>query len=134
MRRTFLLFLIPVLLFGFACRPEQGRNVPSGEAGTAASGSAAAAPSIDRALDDRFAFAAGLPVESPSYASWQEDVSWKDFADLTGKAWAEFDSAVLQPMRAWAANDLGEAREYSAALFCPFGGPENIRICFFRAS
>lgn len=124
MRRTFLLFLIPALIFGLACRPEQGRNVPSVEAGTAASGSAAAVPSIDRALDDCFAFAAGLPAESLSYASWQKDVSWKDFADLTGKAWSELDSAVLQPMRAWAANELGKAQEYSAALFCPFSGPD----------
>jgi hypothetical protein len=124
MRRTFLVFLIPVLLLGFACRPERSHDVPSGEAGTAALDSAAPALSIDRALDDRFAFAAGLPAESPSYASWQEDVSWKDFAGLTGRAWAEFDAAVLQPMRVWAADELGEAREYSSDLFCPFGGPD----------
>jgi len=124
MRKTLLYFLIPLLMAGYACRREQGQGIPSGDAGTAAVGSLAAPPPIDRALDDRFAFAAGVPVESPSYASWQEDVSWKDFADLTGKAWAEFDSAVLQPMRAWAGIDLWEAREYSAALFYPFGGPD----------
>jgi len=124
MRRVFLLFLIPVLLFGFACRPEQGGGVSSGDVGTAAPVSIPAPPPINRALDDCFAFAGGLPVESPSYAAWHEDASWKDFAALTGKAWAEFDSAVLQPMKVWAREDLWEINEYPAALFYPFGGPD----------
>ena len=129
MRRTLLILLISVLPLGFACRSEQGRNVPSREAGTASPGSAAPAPAIDRALDDRFAFAAGLPVGSPAYASWQEDVSWKDFADLSGKDWAKLDSVVLQPMRAWAADELGKAGEYSSVLLCPFGGPDFAPTC-----
>lgn len=129
MPRAFLLFLISALLIGFACRGEEGRKIPSGEAGTAASASVATASSIDKALDDRFAFAAGLPVESPSYASLQEDVAWKDFAGLTGKDWAEFDSAVLQPMRIWAADELGGAAESSGALLCPFGGPDLAPTC-----
>ncbi len=129
MHRAFRLFLVSALLIGFPCRGGEARKAPSGEAGTAASASVAPASSIDRALDDRFAFAAGLPAESPSFASWQEDVSWKNFADLTGKAWAKLDSVVLQPMRAWAADELGEAGERSKALFCPFGGPDFAPTC-----
>jgi hypothetical protein len=129
MRRTYFLFLIPLFLLGFACRREQGRNRPSREAGTTPSAPVALVPAVDIALDDRFAFAAGLPVESPSYASWQEDVSWKDFADLNGKAWAKLDLAVLQPMRAWAADELGGAHDSSSVLFCPFGGPDFAPTC-----
>ncbi len=124
MRKTLLYFLIPVLLAGNACRREQGRGIPSGDAGTAAPVSTLAPPSIDRALDDRFAFAAGLPVESRSCAEWREEVPWKDFADLAGKAWAEFHSAVLRPMSVWSDEVLRSAREHSSALFYPFGGPD----------
>lgn len=124
MRKIFFLLLFSVLLLGFARRPEQDRNVPSGKAGIATSITAASAATIDRALDDRFAFAAGLPVESPSYASWQEDVSWKAFTALTGKAWEGFDSSILQPMKTWAAEELGETRKYSSVLFSPFSGPD----------
>ncbi len=129
MRKTYYFLLIPFLLLGFACRSEHGRNVPSGEAGTSVPAPPAPVPAVNRALDDRFTFAAGLPVESPSYASLQEDGAWKDFAGLTGKAWAEFDSAVLQPMRIWAADELGGAAESSGALLCPFGGPDLAPTC-----
>lgn len=118
-----VLLIIAVLLSSAVCRRDTGRETLSEGPGPAAELSVPAPP-VDRALDDRFAFAGGLSVESPSYAAWQEDASWKDFAALTGKAWVEFDSAVLQPMKAWAREDLWEINEHPAALFYPFGGPD----------
>ncbi|MBE3112629.1 MAG: hypothetical protein IMZ46_19315 [Acidobacteria bacterium] len=119
-----VLLILAVLLSSAVCRRATGRETLSGDPGPAAPSSIPAPPPVDRALDDRFAFAAGLPVESPSYAAWQADASWKDFAALSGKAWAEFDSAVLQPMKVWAGSDLLEVREKTATLFYPFGGPD----------
>jgi len=89
-----------------------------------ASRSIPAPPRVDRALDDRFAFAAGLTGTSPTYATLQEETPWKEFAALSSKAWTDFDSAVLEPMRVWAGNDLAEAREKTTTLFYPFGGPD----------
>ncbi len=129
MRRACPLFLVPILVFGSACRPERGPSIPLIESEIAAPASSAPVPAVDRALDDRFAFAAGLPVESSSYASLQEDAAWKDFSALTGKAWAGFDSAVLQPMSVWAADELAGAGESSSALLCPFGGPDLAPTC-----
>ncbi|MCJ7488170.1 MAG: hypothetical protein MUQ25_18670, partial [Candidatus Aminicenantes bacterium] len=119
-----VLLIIAVLLSSAVCRRETGRETQAGDPVPAAALSVPAPPPVDRALDDCFAFAGGLPVESPSYAAWLEDASWKEFAALTGKAWEEFDSAVLQPMKAWAREDLWEINEYPAALFYPFGGPD----------
>jgi hypothetical protein len=116
--------ILTILLSNAVCRRDSGRETLSGDPGPEATRSIPAPPLVDHALDDRFAFAAGLPVESPSYAAWQEDASWKDFAALSGKAWAEFDSAVLQPMTVWAGSGLVEVREKTTTLFYPFGGPD----------
>jgi hypothetical protein len=119
-----VLLIITVLLSSAVCRRATGRETLSGDPGSAASRSIPAPPSIDRALDDRFAFAAGLPVESQPNLAWQEEAGWKDFAAISGKDWKGFDSAVLGPMRLWAGNDLAEAREKTKTLFYPFGGPD----------
>jgi hypothetical protein len=83
-----------------------------------------APPPVDRAFDDRFAFTAGLPAAAPPYLALQEGSYWKDFAALSGRAWTDFDSAVLEPMRVWAGNTLAEVREKTTTLFYPFGGPD----------
>ena len=86
---------------------------------------AVAAPlAVDRALDDRFAFIAGLATGSPSYAALEAEPAWRDYAKAADKAWAEFEAAVLEPMRPWAASDLALARERTETLFYPFGGPD----------
>jgi hypothetical protein len=59
-----------------------------------------------------------------SFQSWQKDSSWKGFAAQADKAWTDFDSSVLEPMRIWAGKDLSEVREKTTTLFYPFGGPD----------
>jgi hypothetical protein len=119
-----VLLIITVLLSSAVCRRDTGRETLSGDPGSAASRSIPAPPPVDRAFDDRFAFAAGLSGTSPTYATLQEEIPWKEFAALSGKDWKDFDSAVLGPMRLWAGNDLAEAREKTKTLFYPFGGPD----------
>jgi hypothetical protein len=118
------LLILVVLLSSAACRRDTGRETLPGDPGPAASSSLPAPPPVDRALDDRFAFAAGLPGTSPTYAALQEETPWKEFAGLSGKAWSDFDSSVLEPMDVWAGNDLREVREKTTTLFYPFGGPD----------
>ena len=118
------LLILTVLLSGAVCRRDTGRETLSGDPGSAAPHSIPAPPPVDRALDDRFAFAAGLTAEEQFYSAWQQETSWKDFAALSRKDWAEFDSAILQPVDAWAGNDLREVREKTTTLFYPFGGPD----------
>ena len=118
------LLILTVLLSGAVCRRDTGRETLSGDPGSAAPHSIPAPPPVDRALDDRFAFAAGLTAEEQFYSAWQQETSWKDFVALSRKDWAEFDSAILQPADAWAGNDLREVREKTTTLFYPFGGPD----------
>jgi hypothetical protein len=124
MRKTSLLFIVPLLLVGTACRGDRAREADAKISGIAAPAPIPAPPAVDRALDDRFAFAAGLAAVSPTYVAWQAEASWQDFAALSTKAWTDFDSAVLEPMRVWAGEDIGEVREKTTTLFYPFGGPD----------
>lgn len=124
MRKTSLIVIIPLLLMGTACRRDRVREAAPGDTRTAARAAIPAPPLIDRALDARFAFAAGMPVGVQPYATWQGEQPWKDFAALTGKAWTKFEAGILEPMRTWVGNDLGEVREKTATLFYPFGGPD----------
>jgi hypothetical protein len=120
----FLLAFVPVILMAVGCGRDRSLPGPSAEVRSAAPATVAAAPAVDRALDDRFAFIAGLSVEEPSFTAWQEEPAWKTFAAGSGKAWKDFGSAVLAPMGVWAEADLGPAREKTTTLFYPFGGPD----------
>ena len=119
-----VLLIITVLLSGAVCRRDTGREMLSEGPGSAAALSVPVPLPVDRAFDDRFAFAAGLSGTSPTYATLQEETPWKEFAALSGKAWTDFASAVLEPMHVWAGNDLAEVREKTTTLFYPFGGPD----------
>ncbi len=119
-RRAGVLGLALLLLAGIAaCRRE-----PSAPAAAPAASFAAAPPAADRAFDERFAFIAGQTVGVGSYAAWEGEAAWKDFAATADKAYEEFDAGVLEPMRRWAAADLALARERTKTLSYPFGGPD----------
>jgi hypothetical protein len=122
--RDVALLVAALVLAGAACRRDAGGEAPTGRAGGPIPAPTPAPPTIDPALDDRFAFAAGLAGTTPAYAALREEAPWKEFADLAGKAWADFGSAVLEPMNAWAGDDLWEVREKTSTLFYPFGGPD----------
>ncbi len=115
---VFLLFFVTIAFQD--CRKS---TVPEGPpAASLTSGASAAPRRADPALDLLFAGIAGLPG-SPAPA-WQAEASWHTFADAAGKDWTDFDTAVLEPMKAWAKVDLHEARRATGALFYLFGGPD----------
>ncbi len=104
-----------------ACRSDE--KAPASDSAPYAA--AVAAPlSVDRELDDRFAFIAGLATGSPSFSALEAEPAWRDYAKAADKAWGEFEASVLGPMRTWAASDLALARERTETLFYPFGGPD----------
>ena len=79
-----VLLIITVLLSGAVCRRDTGREMLSEGPGSAAALSVPVPLPVDRAFDDRFAFAAGLSGTSPFYATHQEETPWKEFAALSG--------------------------------------------------
>jgi hypothetical protein len=119
-----LLFLALVLCAAAACSGDVDRPDPPQKAEGSMPIAAPVAPSINRALDARFAFIAGLPSGAESLGALEQEPAWKGFADAAGESWREFDGAVLEPMMKWAAHDLGLARERTRTLFYPFGGPD----------
>jgi hypothetical protein len=119
------LFLIfAVLVCSPACRNGALPGKPSGSSLPDRAEAVPAPAQIDRALDERFTFAAGFPATAPSYRAWQDEPSWKGYSSRAGEAWAEYAAAVLEPMRIWAGKDLAEVREKTNTLFYPFGGPD----------
>ncbi|HPW17936.1 MAG TPA: hypothetical protein PLP83_06105 [Candidatus Aminicenantes bacterium] len=134
MRKTTLVSLVALVALGAvlgaaaACRDDAGASGAARPAGPAAPPSDAAPspppPATDRPLDDVFAFLAGLPSGSSSLAAFEEEPGWKSFAADAETHWRAFDAAVLGPMRAWNDKDFGLARERTASLLYPFGGPD----------
>ena len=119
-----LLLLVPVLGAAIACRQDAGPSGPSRPAGEAAAPAVADPPAADPALDGLFSLAAGLPSGAASLPALETETAWKEFAAAAATHWREFDAAVLGPMRAWNDRDFGLARERTAALLYPFGGPD----------
>jgi len=118
-----LLALLPVLCVASACRDD---GAPTGRTG--ASGLPAvprpARPAVDRALDDRMALLAGLPCETAPLAALGSEPAWKGFSSEAEKSWREFDTAIVEPMRAWARKELRLPQRRTKTLFYPFGGPD----------
>jgi hypothetical protein len=78
----------------------------------------------DPALDRLFSRIAGVPARTPAGEAGGEEPSWTAFAGRVGQEWASFDKTVLEPMGAWAAVELREARKATVSVFYPFGGPD----------
>jgi hypothetical protein len=130
--RVTTLVVLAVLTLLSACRRSAPPGAPSEAPPPSGAGAATSPPSADRALDLLAARIAGLPGTPPFSALWQEDACWKDFAGLAGRSWADFDATVLEPMKAWADQELRDARKATATLFYPFGGPDFVTaFCLF---
>jgi hypothetical protein len=114
-----LLFLLIAALP--ACRESRRREEPA-QPSSAEKALLAVPPRPDPALDRLFRHIAGLPERSGG--SWPDEPSWTEFARLADREWTSFDKTVLEPMKNWAGTELREARQSTAALFYPFGGPD----------
>jgi hypothetical protein len=120
------LFLLAVCLSAlFGCRGGAVAEEPPGASGASEAGLVLGTPpAADIELGRLFARIAGLPGPGADPAAWRDETCWKDFADLAGKAWTDFDGDVLCRMKAWADADLRTARAATSVLFYPFGGPD----------
>ena len=119
-----LLALMPVLGAAIACRDEAGRPDASAATAGPAAPAVPSAPAVDAVLDGRFSLCAGLPSGVGTLSALETEPAWKEFSSAAAAHWREFDAAVLGPMRAWNDRDFGLAREQTAALLYPFGGPD----------
>jgi hypothetical protein len=121
-RLVSLVALGAVLAATTVCR----REAPRPGAAPAAAGPApvAATQAVDGPLDDAFALLAGLTSGSSSLAAFEAEPAWKAFSAEAEEHWRAFDAAVLGPMRSWDDRDFGLARERTASLLYPFGGPD----------
>jgi len=127
-----MLLMAACLSFLSGCRSGAAPDAPADASPISKGGLVSAPPTADQALTLLFSRIAGLPGTAPVPAVWQQDGYWKDFADLAGKAWADFDAAVLRRMQVWADADLLEARASTFALLYPFGGPDFVTAdCLF---
>jgi hypothetical protein len=125
MGRAFALLLAAVLTALSGCRRDGATAGPAGISSAPGPWPVAAPPPADPAFDRLAACIAGLP-EGPESSACKEDPCWKTFSRLSGEAWMDFDTAVVQRMKAWAASELRQARRATATLFYPFAGPDFI--------
>jgi hypothetical protein len=69
-------------------------------------------------------FASGLAGTSDAYKVREETASWQGFVKSINGHWTAFDTAILEPMKKWAGEDLRESGLVTKTLFYPFGGPD----------
>jgi len=63
-------------------------------------------------------------LPEPARSAWQDEACWIAFENQAAEAWADFETAVLRGMTAWAGTELREARTATTTLLYPFGGPD----------
>jgi len=83
--------------------------------------------------NDYARFLAGLPNPGGCLAAYESKPEWVKYAGSSNRSWESFAARQLQPMRQWAAQELGAAQK--TTVFYPFSGPDflNLYTLFPRA-
>jgi hypothetical protein len=78
---------------------------------------------------------AGNNLDDSMLAKWVNPVGWREYAEEMNQTWNRFDQKHLQPMRAWATQELGSPQPMEGTVFYPFSGPDvaNILALFPQA-
>lgn len=125
-RRLLVLALISVLVFVYpAC---DSKSQPVGEPAALLDGPGEPNPY----WNDVARHLAGLDVraESPLKALESKD-QFKRQRDYFHQQWDRIEGPRLNPMRAWAAAELADARAANRPVFYPFGGPDYLHVAQF---
>jgi hypothetical protein len=92
---------------------------------------AAPAVAVDRLHDEEATTMSGLAAVSDESKKIEAAASWQAFAKSLNGHWSAFDTAILEPMKKWAGEDLRESRLVTKSLFYPFGGPDFVTAFAF---
>ncbi len=126
MKRTLALLLIVIAFSAPACKAERAGEAapaPSSKPAAPARRARQAVPALS-VYDDWASLASGLPAASPDLKTLESEAAWKEFAAAVGADWKTFDAAILEPMKAWAREDMRDSWPHASTLFYPFGGPD----------
>lgn len=130
MKKAFPLLLLMTVTAGLACQPgtgpdkAQGPTAPSVPLEKKVQLQTPPTVAIDRLHDDWMAFMSGLPGTDGSYRKREDAAAWREFVKSVDGHWAAFQAAFLEPMKAWAGQELRESGLVTKTLFYPFGGPD----------
>ncbi len=86
-----------------------------------------------RFYDDWAGFISGLSAadDSNAFKKLEGMPAWQEFVKSIGVPWTTFDSAILDPMKKWAGDDLRDVGQATMTLLYPFGGPDFITAFAF---
>jgi hypothetical protein len=133
-KKAHLLLFLLALGSALACQAGPGQEdarKPSPSAAPAETRAPRPAVAQARLEDDLAAFMSGLPGTSEAWKSRQDAQSWQTFAKFADEHWNIFDTAILEPMKRWAGQDLRESGLVTKTLFYPFGGPDFVTAYAF---
>jgi hypothetical protein len=136
-QRLFLLAAFPafaiILLFVFASSEKSWSSLAAEEARPVArpDSEPSLTPPQEIPADEIAKFISGMPCSVEPLKELEETPEWKNFADSLQKSWSELDTKRLEPMRAWATEELTESNAATHVLFYPFGGPDILTAFVF---
>jgi len=133
MKKACLSLIALILLSCQGCRAGTGRDNARNPPAVSQEAPVQAQPAValDRVQDDLAAFMSGFPGTSDAWKGKEEAESWRAFAKSAAEHWTLFDTAILEPMKKWAGEDLRESGLVTKTLFYPFGGPDFVTAFAF---
>lgn len=134
MKRAHLLLFSLALASALGCQAgpdRQNAGKPSAQAAPRETRAPRQPVAPDRLEDDLAAFMSGLPGTSEAWKNREEAQSWRAFAKFADEHWTIFDTAILEPMKKWAGQDLRESGLVTKTLLYPFGGPDFVTAFAF---
>ena len=78
------------------------------------------------AYNDYALFIAGRSNPEGTLAAYEDQPAWVRHAEFIDHNWERFTRGRLEPMREWAAKELGSAT--AATVFYPFSGPDFVNV------
>lgn len=130
MRKACLPVFALTLVLNLGCQPGSSRDgaqsptAPTPPRQATSQAPAVPAVPLDRVHDETAALMSGLAGASEGAKKLEETATWQAFAKSINSHWEAFSGAILEPMKAWAGEDLRESRQVTRTLFYPFGGPD----------
>lgn len=74
---------------------------------------------------------AGKKVDSNILAKYVNPEGWSEYAGDIDQTWNRFEQKNLNPMRAWATQELGASQAVATTVFYPFSGPDLVNMFAF---
>jgi hypothetical protein len=130
-QRNIRLWLAALCLIMFAFAWGGSVEVPADVTDAAGNPSPAQNAELDLTYQDYANLIAGQKVDSTVLTKSVNPAGWLSYAEDMDQTWNQFEQKHLNPMRMWAAQELGSSQAAEGTVFYPFSGPDVANMLSF---